>query len=398
MKGPAASGTGAGELFQLLRDGAAHTRAELAELTGLARSTIGLRVDELLASGLIAPSGAPVSSGGRPPSRFALNPGARLVLAVDCGASHQAIAIGDLGGTLLAREEQVRPIADGAPAVLDSVADAAKRMLRKLGRKPADLAVAGIGLPGPVEHETGRAIDPPIMPGWDGFDVPGWFHAKLGIPALVDNDVNVMALGEQRVEHADVDDLLFVKVATGIGAGIISGGQLQRGAQGTAGDLGHVRVSTGDGVRCECGRIGCLEAVASGSAIARKLRAQGIDANSSADVVRLVEEGDERARAAVADAGRDLGEVLAACVSLINPRRIVIGGAMAGAGEVLLAGVRQVVEERGAPLSTRDLEIVISEAGGDAGVIGAGVLAREHALGLEGIDDLIGAAESRESA
>ena len=190
-----------------------------------------------------------------------------------------------------------------------------------------------------------------------------------------------------------------MKVATGIGAGIISGGTLQRGAQGTAGDIGHIGCSTGDGVRCECGRIGCLEAVASGSAIARRLRAQGIDANSSADVVRLVVEGDERARAAVADAGRDLGEVLAACVSLINPRRIVHRRCDGRRGRGT-AGRRARKSSRNAgrhcpPATSRSC---ISEAGGDAGVIGAGVLAREHALGREGIDDLIGAAESRESA
>jgi glucokinase len=387
-RAPVASG--ASELFQSVRDGAPRTRAELATLTGLARSTVGLRIDELVAAGLVSPWGHPVSSGGRPPSRFAMQPAARLLLAVDCGATHHTVAITDLAGTVHAQEERRRPIADGPEAVLDSIVESATQLVESLGRRTADLVAAGIGLPGPVEHATGRAIDPPIMPGWGGFDVPAWILEHLGIPALVDNDVNIMAIGERTIAHPDVDDLLFVKVATGIGAGIISGGTLQRGSQGSAGDIGHIAVPSGDGVRCECGRIGCLEAVASGPAIAHRLPA----AATSADVVELVRAGDAAAIAAVTEAGRAIGGVLAACVSVINPELIVVGGAMAEAGEPLLVGIREVIDARGPSLATGHLTIVRSGAGQAAGVIGAAALAADHALSPAGIDAVLAAAAS----
>jgi predicted NBD/HSP70 family sugar kinase len=386
-----AGASGASELFQLLRDGRPRTRAELAEMAGLARSTVGLRVDELLQLGLIGPVGEAVSSGGRPPSQFALNPGARLVLAVDCGASHQTVVLSDLSSTILASDLQQRPISDGPERVLEHVVETARALLTSLGRSEADLIAVGIGLPGPVEHATGRAVRPPIMPGWDDFDVPGWVMSKLGIPALVDNDVNIMAIGERTLAFPQVEDLLFVKVATGIGSGIISGGMLQRGAQGTAGDLGHIRVSRGDGVVCDCGNIGCLEAMASGPAIARQLRERGVEAHTARDVIDLVSLGNEQAIAAVHQAGRDIGEVLTTCVSLINPSVIVIGGSMAEAGEHLIAGIHDVVYARAMPIATSSLSIVLSAAGESAGVIGASVLASEHALSPQGVDALLAA-------
>jgi glucokinase len=389
MQRGSAGPSGASELFQLLRDGQPYTRAELAERAGLARSTVGLRVDELLGLGLIAPVGEAASSGGRPPSQFALNPGARLVLAVDCGASHQTVVLSDLSSTILASDLQQRPISDGPERVLEHVVETARKLLASIGRSESDLIAAGIGLPGPVEHATGRPVQPPIMPGWDGFDVPAWMMATLGIPALVDNDVNIMAIGERTVAFPTIEDLLFVKVATGIGSGIISGGMLQRGAQGTAGDLGHVRVSRGDGVRCDCGNEGCLEAMASGPAIARQLREQGADVRTAADVRALVAAGDERAIAAVRQAGRDIGEVLTTCVSLINPSVIVIGGSMAEAGEHLIAGIHDVVYARSMPIATSSLSIVLSGAGEAAGVIGASVLASEHALSPQSVDALL---------
>jgi len=248
----------AGDLFQLLRDGKARTRAELALTTGLARSTVASRIDALMVSGLVGPAGEASSSGGRPPSRFAFNPAARVVLAVDVGATHVIIAVTDLGGTVLAERRLAQDVADGPVVVLDRVVDEGLRLLAGAGRGAADLAGAGIGLPGPVEHATGMPVKPPIMPGWDGFDVVRHVQRSLPVPVLVDNDVNIMALGERTAHWPDDENFLFIKVATGIGAGIISSGQLQRGANGTAGDLGHVRVPRGDDVLCRCGNYGCL--------------------------------------------------------------------------------------------------------------------------------------------
>jgi glucokinase len=180
-----------------------------------------------------------------------------------------------------------------------------------------------------------------------------------------------------------VEHLMFVKVATGIGTGVISGGQLQRGAQGIAGDIGHVQVARGADVPCQCGNRGCLEALASGPAIARALRAQGIEAHTGSDVVDLVKRGNIDAIQAVRQAGRDIGEVLATCVSLMNPSLIAIGGSMARVGEHLIAGVREVVYARSMPLATSSLSIVQSVAADQAAVMGASMLAVEHALSAD---------------
>ncbi|NUP73804.1 MAG: ROK family protein, partial [Sinomonas sp.] len=281
----------AGDLFQLLRDGKPWTRAQLAVTTGLARSTVAGKVDLLLSSGLIVSVGVALSCGGRPPSRFAFHPQARTILAADVGASHVRVALTDLNGEVLAEERTGLPVASGPETVLGYVVESGKRLLAQRGQPERRLAGVGIGLPGPVEHATGRPVKPPIMPGWDGFDVVGFVQRSLPVPVLVDNDVNIMALGERAGSWPDVDDLLFIKVATGIGSGIISSGELQRGADGTAGDLGHVRVARGEGVICRCGNIGCLEALASGAAVARSLAAQGVPAESGRDVIVLAANG-----------------------------------------------------------------------------------------------------------
>ncbi|QHT55005.1 ROK family protein [Cellulomonas sp. H30R-01] len=382
--------TGVGEMFQLLRDGQPRTRSDLATLTGQARSTIAARVDALLGSGLVSPAGEATSTGGRPPATFAFNPAARVVLAVDLGATHARLAVTDLAGTVLAEHGEAIAIADGPAPVLDRVAELGLGLLATARRDPDDLVSVGVGLPGPVEHSTGRPINPPIMPGWDDADVPGHLTRQLGVPVLVDNDVNIMALGEHATAWRSVDHLLFVKVATGIGAGIISDGAIRRGAQGAAGDLGHIAVPGGLDLPCRCGNTGCLEAVAAGPAIATALREQGLAAGSSADVVALVRAGDLAAGREVREAGRHIGEVLAACVSLLNPSMIVVGGIVAEAGEHLLAGIREVVYRRSLPLATQHLRIVTTRTGVRAGVLGAAAMAAEHVLSPTAIDALVG--------
>ncbi|MDZ5076155.1 ROK family transcriptional regulator [Nesterenkonia sp. HG001] len=385
----ALGGTGASDLFQLLRDGVPKSRTELAGLTGLARSTVNDRLSALAQLGLIGPATAGASTGGRPPRRVALLPDARLALAVDLGASHVRLAVVNLLNAQLNTYEEPLDIASGPEAVLTQVMRRADELLVELSRSREDVMAVGIGLPGPVHFETGRPARPPIMPGWDGFDVPGWFHQHLAAPVLVDNDVNLMALGEHSRLARPVEHFLFVKVATGIGAGIISGGRLQRGAQGIAGDIGHVRVRSGDGVYCHCGNEGCLEAVASGSRLADRLRRAGRqDVLGGRDVVSLVDSGDLEAIRAVRQAGRDLGEVLAASISFLNPEVIAVGGRMAGAGEHLLAGVREVVYQRAMPLATQRLDIHTATQSRDAGLLGASLLALHHALSPEGIDAL----------
>jgi predicted NBD/HSP70 family sugar kinase len=386
---PAATQSRTGELFQLLRDGRARTRAELAELTGLARSTITARVDALSSVGLVGPAGEAFSSGGRPPSRVAFQPSARIVMAVDVGATHILVAATDLSGRVLNESRMDIEISAGPRAVLDLVVKLCRTLLAQSGRDVRELAGIGIGLPGPVEHASGKPANPPIMPGWDGFDVPHYIQRSFDTHVLVDNDVNIMALGERAFFWPDVESLLFVKVATGIGAGIISNGLLQRGADGTAGDIGHIRVARGDGLLCRCGNYGCLEALASGPAVAAALTADGVPAETGEDVLRLARGGNIKAVQAMRQAGRDLGDVLAICVNLLNPSVIVIGGGLAAGGEYLLAGVREVVYQRSLPLATASLRIVQSMAGDEAGVLGASRMVIDDFLSPASIEALL---------
>jgi predicted NBD/HSP70 family sugar kinase len=208
------------------------------------------------------------------------------------------------------------------------------------------------------------------------------------VPVLVDNDVNIMALGEQRTHWPDQGNLLFVKASTGIGAGIIGNGQLQRGAMGSAGDLGHVRVARGADVICRCGNIGCLEALAGAPAIAAALASQGSDVRTG-DLVALAGHGNPAAVAALRQAGRDLGEVLATCVSLLNPSVIVLGGSLATAGDHLLAGVREVVYTRSLPLATAHLTIALARSADDAGILGASMLVAQHVLSADAIEAVV---------
>ena len=370
----------AGALFQLLRDGEPRTRADLAKSTGLSRPTVAQRIDQLLHLGLIAPVNDAASTGGRPSSQFAFNPQARVVIAADFGASHARVAVTDLTGTLLAETGEEREISSGPASAMDWLTTSALRLLQEAGRSVSDVVGVGIGLPGPVEFSTGRPINPPIMPGWDRFDLPGALRQTFSAPVLIDNDVNIMALGEQTSAWPETTDLIFVKVATGIGAGIISGGSLRRGSDGAAGDIGHVALSRAADTPCACGNRGCLEAVASGRAIARELARTGSEASTPGDVVRLVKAGDLPTIQLVRQAGRDLGEVLTTCVSLMNPSLILIGGTMAQAAEHLVAGVREVVYARSIPLSTEHLTIAPSKAAGDAAILGAAHLAIDAAL------------------
>jgi predicted NBD/HSP70 family sugar kinase len=385
------AGAGAGALLRLMRDGQPRTRAELAALTGLARSTIAQRIDALLGANFIGPAGEATSTGGRPPAQFAFNPSARVALAADIGATHARVAVTDLAGVVLAEHRDDLDVGLGPNTVLEWTLGRFHELLDTIDRGPADLIGIGVGLPGPVEHSTGRPVNPPIMPGWDSFDVQGYLTEHLGAVALVDNDVNIMALGEHFTQWPAAEHMMFVKVATGIGSGLISHGRLHRGAQGAAGDLGHLQLPHGADIVCRCGNTGCLEAVASGAAIAARLTEHGLPAKTSLDVVTLARGGSVEALHAVRQAGRDIGEVLAAAVSLFNPSVIVIGGSLAQAGEHLIAGVREVVYRRSLPLATQDLRIVQSRTGDRAGIIGAAVMVIDHALAPTQVDALINA-------
>ncbi len=374
-------------MLGLIRGGVAVTRAQLVAETGLARSTVAQRVDALVGAGLVYEAGDEQSTGGRRPTRLAFNHASGVVLAADLGATHSRLAVSDLAGDVLAEAAFEMDIAEGPEPLLDSVHKQLRKLLRQSGRTLAEVRGLGIGIPGPVAFGDGRPVSPPIMPGWDGFDIPGWFAGRLAdVPVLVDNDVNIMALGEHWAHWRDVEHLLYIKVGTGIGCGIVAGRGIHRGAEGAAGDIGHIQVSGDESVICRCGNVGCLEAVAGGRALAQQLTALGHEVAGSSDVVRLVGEGNPDAIRLVRTAGRTLGEALASLVNFFNPRVIVLGGDIGEVHEHLLAGLREVVFSRSLPLATRNLRIVPTQLGDRAGITGAAIMVVEAVLSASAVD------------
>ncbi|HLH60088.1 MAG TPA: ROK family transcriptional regulator [Ktedonobacteraceae bacterium] len=380
---------GPGAILALFRQGEARTRSDLVHLTGLARSTITQRLDALFAAGLLVPDGESASTGGRPPTRFRFNASGGLLLIADIGASHLRCAITDLAGVILAEEAEALDIATGPYPVLERVAKAFEMLLAVARRPSKDVRGIGIAVPGPVEFATGRVVSPPIMTGWDEFDIPGYFSTLYNCPSLVDNDVNAMAFGEQRACWPQHHDMLFIKVGTGVGCGIIANNELYRGAQGAAGDLGHIPYSGEGGPICRCGNIGCFEAYAGGWALIRDLRALGHDVNSSFDVVRLIRAGQPDAVRLARQAGRVLGQAISDAVSFFNPSLVVIGGRLAHADEPLLAGIREVVYRRSLPLATRNLQITTSRLDERAGVSGLALMLGDHIFAPQAIDRML---------
>ncbi|GAA3310081.1 ROK family protein [Streptomyces cinereospinus] len=356
-----------GEVLALISSGAAVTRAEIARRTGLARSTVSLRVDALIAHGFVDEDTEAPSTGGRPPRRLSLRTHGHAIAGVDIGASHCRVGLLDIGGALLAAREDPLNIADGPEAVLGHVERTLHTLLETAdGTASRTLRAIGVGVPGPVEFSTGRPVDPPIMPGWHQYPIPEFFEERFGVRALIDNDVNVMALAEQRLAFSDTLHLLYLKVGTGIGCGIVADGRIHRGAQGSAGDIGHIRVGERD-EPCRCGNSGCLEAIAGGAALADRLRELGLEAAGSLDIVQLVREGNREAVRMVREAGRAVGEVLSGLVNFFNPETVVVGGALAAVHDQLLAGVREAVYRRSNPLATHVLRIEPSRIGENGG-------------------------------
>jgi predicted NBD/HSP70 family sugar kinase/biotin operon repressor len=378
--GESALGAELGQLVSLLVREQSSTRAELARSTGLARSTISKRVDQLLRLGILVEVGDGHSATGRPPTLLAVNTAVGVVLAADLGATHARLALATLGGHPQEERSFEIDISEGPARVLSWLSDRFRELLAENGRTVRDVRAIGIGVPGPVEFATGTVVQPPIMPGWDGVVVPEVLSEHFDAPVLVDNDVNIMGLGEYWSRRLKKEKILFVKVATGIGCGIVTDGQVYRGADGAAGDIGHIQVAAEDDVICSCGNLNCLEAVASGSALVRQLAAQGLDVRHPRDVVSLSQAGDAKVVRLVRVASQRIGEVLASLVSFYNPSRIILGGALAVLRDDLLAGIRGVVYQRALPLATRRLTIETTAFGHRSGILGATILAAHGAL------------------
>jgi glucokinase-like ROK family protein len=382
-------------LLRLLRDGGPRSRAELGEAVDLSKSKVAIELDRLAELGFVETAGLAESRGGRRSHVVALSSDLRF-MGIDIGATSIDVAITDGELRLLAHVSAPADVRDGPNAVLEQVLELVGKA-RSDGAAP-DVHGVGVGVPGPVSQLEGAPVVPPIMPGWNHFPVRDVLGAALGAPVLVDNDVNIMALGEVHAGTArSVSDLLFVKVGTGIGCGIVVGGEIYRGVNGSAGDIGHIRV-TDDGPTCACGNVGCLEAWFGGAALARdgeaaartgraerlaellRTRAAAGERLTAADVGVAAQAGDPVAVALIRDGGHRLGQVLASLVSFFNPGLVVIGGGVAGLGHPLLAEIRSVVYRRSLPLATGNLPIVLSELGDTAGVIGAARLVSDSVL------------------
>lgn len=366
---------GAGALLPLLRSGRSWTRAELVEQTGAARRTITSRLDDLVRLGYVVQTDG-VSSGGRPPEGFEFNAAGGVVLAADIGSSHTRVGVTDLAGEVLVESERNLSVEDGPEAVLGWVASEFEALLAASSTPLSRVRGAGIGVPGPVEFDTGRLVSPPIMPGWDGFVVPDFFAERFPGPVVVDKDANLMTLGEYRSVWSAHRTMVMLKVGMGIGCGLIVNGELVRGAQGIAGDIGHL--PRGGALPCRCGNVGCAEASAGGWAIARDLRELGQVVETSDDIVRLARSGDHEAVRLVRAAGRVIGEIVADVIAVVNPSLVVVGGNLSACREPLLAGVREVVYGRSQPLATRDLQLTYSKLIYQAGLIGASLMVRDR--------------------
>jgi predicted NBD/HSP70 family sugar kinase len=375
-----------GSVLALIRSGEATTRNELAERLGVARSTVVQRLGVLGEARLVRFAGDAQSSGGRPASIFAFNEMAGLVVVGDLGQTGCHLAVCDLGARPLNELTASLQIEQGPEIVLEWVKERFTELLAGIGHDWGDVLGVGIGLPGPVDFETGRPVSPPAMPGWDGVDVPSMFADITDCPVLVDNDARIMALGEHRAARREDRHMIFVKIGSGIGAGLIAYGQVLRGERGAAGDIGHIVVDPEATEVCRCGNVGCLDAVAGGWAIARRM---GDVAPTPPDVVRLAREGHPEATGQVRRSGRMVGAAVADAVNLLNPGTVVIGGKLAEADEQVFAAVREVVYRHATPVASRHLEIVLTELGHMAGVVGAAHMVIDHVLEPDRVAELV---------
>jgi glucokinase-like ROK family protein len=391
-----------------IRLGRSRSRSELVVRTGLGRAIVAQRVGELIDRGLIVEGDVGPSTGGRPPRQLTFRARAGHVLVADLGATSIDVALTSLDGRILGHHDEPARIEDGPERCLGRVEELFDLLVASTHDLPGRLWGVGIGVPGPVEFQTGRPISPPIMPGWDGYPIRERFAARHGAPVWVDNDVNVLALGEWRSGvAAGHDDVVVVKIGTGIGAGIISAGRLHRGAQGSAGDVGHIQIVDDPTVICRCGNVGCLEALAGGEAIGRAGAAAALEGRSgrlataldqrgevaAEDVARAASFGDPVAVALLQSAGRRVGAMLASVVNFFNPSLIVIGGGVANSPDQLLAAIRETVYRRSLPLATRDLLIQRSSLGGLAGVIGASSMVVDELFSRDAIGQWLAAGE-----
>ena len=362
----------AGAVLGLIRSGQARSRAEIARVTGLSPTTVAQRIDVLIDAGYVREAGMGVSQGGRRPRALEVDATTGVVCAIDLGSQHATFGLLDLSGRLIATRRERIDIADGVEPILAWMVGVAEALVAEHAEPGQRLRGYGIGVPGPVDSRTGTLVSPSRMPGWNGVDVAAAVSELTGLPTVVDNDANLMALGEHGLDRS-IDDLVFVKVGSSIGCGVIASGSLHHGHHGMAGDISHVTVPDAPPVLCSCGRTGCLDAVAGGRAIVRALRDAGVQVESVDDVLALARDAHPLATRMLREAGTRVGRVLATIMNFFNPQRLVLGGIL-GEAEAFVAGVRSAIYLECLPMITDELEIVVSQAKEHAGILGAGGL------------------------
>lgn len=378
-----------GEILSMIATGAAWSRAALLDGSGLSRATVAQRLNALIASGLVRQTARTAAKRGRPTYVLAINETAGFVLTANIGEAYVQLAAIDLGLNIVADATIPFRAAEGPADTLQHLAVAFSALLERARATHRLLLGIGLSLPTPVDFKRGRVVGPSVLPGWDEFAIQEFLGERFAVPVYVENDVNLMAIHEHREHFPSVDDLVFVKAGTGIGSGIIANGRIYRGAQGAAGDVGHIQLTSADAPLCRCGKLGCVEAHAAGWAIARDLSQMGIPTANARDVIGLVDKQRPEAIMLLRKAGRVIGEAVSDIVSLLNPAAIVVGGTLARGGEFLLSGIRELVYQRCLPLATRELRIMAVASPEHGPILGAARLVLDDLFSPAKVDQLI---------
>ena len=378
----------------LIASGAATSKADLATVTGLSRTTVTGVVDRLVRAGIVHPGGSLRRPGrGRPADLLTISPDAGTVLVFDGGARSTRLAIVDLDQRILAERWVDLDVEIGPRATLETLIGEMRELMVEIDLAPTRPCVV-IGLPARVDYVTGVPVRPPIMPGWDGFRVIDPLRAEFDCPVILENDANLRALGESRTLALDQSPLMAVKVGTGIGAGLVTEhGLIHRGSAGASGEMGHIPLRSAPATKCSCGNTGCLEAVASVPALIRRYAEEAPEGASvpttGPELAGLIHDGDPLATELIRETAVYLGEAIADMVNVFNPARVAISGPTTSASDDLLAGIRSVVYERARPLATRNLQVAFSVLGERAGIAGAVVLGIEHLLSPDALAPLL---------
>ncbi|MFZ5808480.1 MAG: ROK family protein [Chloroflexota bacterium] len=384
----------AAQLIQALRKQGCLTSRDFSLITGWSKAKTALVVRKLIQNGVLTASGEAMSVGGRRPRLICLNQHLGYVVGIDIGATSVDIALADISGRILQRIGEAADVRSKPEIFLNRCIELTLQLAAAQGCHREEILAIGVGVPGPVDFARGVLVAPPLMPDWENFLIRDYIrHAFPRAYVAVDNDVNIMALGEQWAgDGINIDHFIYIKIGTGIGAGVISNGRIHRGSTGCAGDIGHICVDK-NGPICRCGNVGCLEAMAAAPAITEKGVQAALNGNSPLlrklmeknggvlfpeDVNTACREGDQAALEIIRSSGQMIGDVLAGLVNFFNPSHIFIGGGIAGFGNHLLVAIRSVVLRRSLPLATTHLAINFSRIAADAGIIGAVALALEY--------------------